>query len=84
MLKTNLKRAFAVTALAALIGVSGLAQARTVIDEKGNTEELLKLAPDVALHISNANNLYKIDGGKSIIGDWILKAGVEKLLNDPT
>ena len=36
----------------------------------------------VVLHISNANNLYKIDGGKSIIGDWVRKAGGRNALPD--
>ncbi|TCP97748.1 iron complex transport system substrate-binding protein [Cricetibacter osteomyelitidis] len=32
------------------------------------------------LHIANANNLYKIDGGMSIVGEWITKAGGKNAL----
>ncbi|MGC6406751.1 ABC transporter substrate-binding protein [Bisgaard Taxon 45] len=39
------------------------------------TQSLAEKEKPVVLHIANSNNLLKVDGGKSIIGDWITKAG---------
>ncbi|MDO4626408.1 MAG: ABC transporter substrate-binding protein [Pasteurellaceae bacterium] len=84
----GLKKTVAITA--DVIGGNAPNIAKSYISELENNikfvEDRIKNLSDdkkpTVIHIANQNNLLKIDGGKSMIGDWINKAGGKNALPD--